>query len=336
MENHGSAKGAFVRAAATFRNWIRKGHEKFQPEKDRYHLYISYACPWAHRTLIVRNLKGLEDVVGLSIVHPTWARTKPQYDWDRHCGWIFTSPGDEPRKSTEGFGSFDSEGVIPDTVNGVGTIRELYELAGSKSHGVAFSVPILWDKKLNTIVNNESSEIIQIFNSEFNEFAKNPDLNLAPEDLKESMKAVDEWIYSDINNGVYRCGFSRTQEAYEEAFDVLFDSLDKLEELLGRSRYVAGDKLTLSDIRAWVTLTRFDEVYTVYFKTNKRHIVSYPNILNFCREIYQVPGVADTLNMKHIKTHYYTSHAKLNHFAIIPKGANFEGELQKPHDRNRF
>jgi len=223
-------KPAFVRESI-FRNWISEDSDKFQPESGRYHLYISYGCPWANRCLAVRNLKGLQDHIGLSIVHPTMQRTKP--DVDDHVGWVFRNEGDEPLSNSSGYGKFECKDVIPDTVNNTKTIREIYEKVTKES--TVYSVPILWDKKLQTIVNNESSEIIRMFNSAFNKLAKNPELDLYPEDLRKQIDEINDWVYHNINIGVYKCGLAQSQEAYDEAVKNLFDHLDKAEEILSKN-----------------------------------------------------------------------------------------------------
>jgi len=329
------SKGAFVRKDAVFRHWIKEG-TKFAPESNRYHLYVAYACPWASRCLALYHMKGLEDVIGLSITHPTWQRTNPDSESDTHTGWVFRNPNDPPLSNTLGHGSYSCEGCVPDSVNGAKTIREIYErcwLAEATQKGTC-TIPFLWDKKLNTIVNNESSEINVMLNSEFNQFCKHPELDLNQQDLKEEMEKVNEWIYTGINNGVYRCGFAKSQIAYQEAFDLLFLSMDRLEELLSKQRYVCGPKLTLSDVAAFVTLIRFDEVYVVYFKTNKKMVRNdYPNIFNYIKEIYQFPGVAKSVNMTHIKMTYYTSHPHLNTYGIIPIGC--PDDWSSPHNRER-
>jgi len=225
-------------------------------------------------------------------------------------------------------------GNEPDPLGNAKTIREVYERA--KDQNGKYSVPILWDKKLNTIVNNESSEIIRMLNSEFNEFSKYPDLDLYPESLRESMDSVNQWIYPKINNGVYRCGFAKSQAAYDEAIEELTEAFDKVDDILKKQRYIAGDTFTLADVRLFVTLLRFDEVYIVYFKTNTRSVTHTPAILNYCREIYQMPGVKDTVSMEQIKAHYFTSHPVLNSYSIIPRGGNFIKLLEEPHNRDSF
>lgn len=320
--------GEFKRTEAGFRSIIEPGG-RFEPEAGRYHLYVSYACPWANRCLATLYMKGLEDVVGVSVVHPTWQRSRPGVPGDEHCGWAFRDPSDPPLSSATGYGSFSCAGCVPDTINGAKFVRDLYDLA----HDTAgkYSVPVLWDKKERTIVNNESSEIIRMFNSAFNHLAKNPSLDLYPEDLKQAIDDANEWIYPTINNGVYRCGFATSQAAYDAAFGELFASLERCEEILSRQRYIAGPVLTEADVRLFMTLIRFDEVYVVYFKTNRKFIHEYPNLRNYVRELHQTPGIGRSINMDHIKVHYFTSHPKLNYYAIVPGGA--EPWWEQPHDR---
>lgn len=333
-----SDNGELKRKDAAWRNLIERGEEaKFKPEKGRYHLFVSYACPWAHRTLIVRALKGLEDTISVTVVHPTWRKTKPTDSQDHHTGWTFGDRNGEPFRNTDGLGGpFPASypETEPEPFFGSATLRELYERAGDKDG--KYSVPVLWDKKLNTIVSNESSDIIRMFNSEFNEFAKDSGLDLYPEGERDAIDAVNDWVYPTINNGVYRCGFAKSQEAYDEAIEQLTDSFDRVEAILGKRRYIAGDRLTEADVRLFVTLLRFDEVYIPYFKTNTRSVTSTPAVLNYCREIFQLPGVADTVNMTHIKAHYYTSHPSLNKFSVIPRGNDFVGLLKMPHNRERI
>ena len=311
---------------------------KFKPEKDRYHLFVAYACPWANRALIVRAMKGLEDVIGYTAVHPTWVKTKPDDPSDKHTGWRFASNPDEeepPFHNSIGQGgpfSPTAEGCEPNPLFDSYTVRDIYEKANDTDG--KYTVPILWDKKLNTIVSNESSEIIQMLNSEFNEFAKNPDLDLNPKYLRDDMASVDDWIYTDLNNGVYRCGFAKTQSAYDTAITDLTSAFDQVDSILQHQRFIAGDQITLSDIRLFVTLVRFDEVYAVYFKANTRSVAYTPSILNYCREIYQMAGVKQTIKMDQIKQHYYTSHPHLNPFSVIPRGIGFLKLLDEPHNRD--
>merc|ERR1712032_178870 len=327
---------------AAWRNWIsRKNGDKFPPEAGRYHLYVAYACPWAHRTLIVRALKGLEDVISVTVVKPVWQKTKPNNDKDNHSGWIFGEEKPTPENNDNGNGG-DSDGQYgtttvhpgntPDPMYGAFSIREIYEKSGDVDG--KYSVPILYDKKLKTIVSNESSDIIRMLNSEFNDYAKNPHLDLYPTKYRNDIDSANEWIYPTINNGVYRCGFATTQEAYDRAITELTDSFDRVDTILQKQRYIAGESFTEADVRLFVTLLRFDEIYTVYFKTNTRSVTSTPSILNYLRDIYQMPGVAETVNMDQIKAHYYCSHPVLNHYSIIPKGNDFIGKLKEPHNRS--
>ena len=291
-----------------------------------------YFSPWAHRTLIVRALKGLEDAISVTVVHPIWQKTKPDDPDDTHTGWVFGNKDGEPFVNTIGKGGPFLPcypGNEPDPIHGARTIRDIYELSNDTEG--KYSVPILWDKQLSTIVSNESSEIIRMLNSEFNEFAQNPDLDLYPEELREEIDALNDWIYPTLNNGVYRCGFAASQFAYDEAIEELTHSFDRLESILSKRRFLVSDtSLTEADVRLFVTLIRFDEVYTVYFKTNTRSVTATPALLNYCRAIYQMPYVAATVNMEQIKLHYYCSHPILNHYSIVPRGADFEKLLKQP------
>jgi len=297
--------GRFVRQDSIFRNWVTAdGSSGFEAEPGRYHLYVCYACPWAHRTLILRKLKGLEDVISVDPVH-----------------WFMGENGWE----------FDAE--HPDSVNGARYLHQVYTRAKPDYTG-RVTVPTLWDKRQGTIVNNESAELIRMLNGAFNAFAKRPELDFYPVELRGEIEAVNERVYHTVNNGVYKAGFATSQAAYEEAFDALFDTLDWLEDRLDRQRYLAGDRLTEADIRLFTTLVRFDPVYVGHFKCNKRRIADYPNLWNFTREIYQLPGVKETVRMDHIKNHYYASHLKVNPTGIVPKGPDID--FDAPHDRDRF
>ncbi|XP_019150608.1 PREDICTED: uncharacterized protein LOC109147412 [Ipomoea nil] len=314
-----STTGAFERTASTFRNLIsRDPNATFPAEAGRYHLYVSYACPWASRCLAYLNIKGLEKAISFTSVKPIWARTK---DTDEHMGWIF------PSSSTE------EPGAEPDPLSGAKSIRELYELASSNYAG-KYTVPVLWDKKLKTIVNNESSEIIRMFNTEFNGIAENAALDLYPPHLQSQINSLNEWIYDGINNGVYKCGFAKKQEPYNEAVQKLYEALDKCEHILSKQRYLCGNQVTEADIRLFVTLIRFDEVYAVHFKCNKKLLREYPNLFNYTKDIFQIPGMSSTVNMEHIKKHYYGSHPSINPFGIIPQGPNID--YTSPHDREKL
>lgn len=299
-------QGEFVRKETAFRSWIKSdGSSDFPPETGRYHLYVSLACPWAHRTLIYRKLKGLEHVISVDVVDPILPGQ----------GWTF-------QKS--------SPGTTGDTVNGLDILRQVYELASPGYDGVV-TVPVLWDTTGKTIVNNESSGIIRMFNTEFQHLADNPGLDLYPGELRESIDGINSWVYEEINNGVYRAGFARTQKAYSSAVSRLFAALDRAESILARRRYLCGDTLSEADIRLFVTLVRFDAVYVAHFKCNIRRIVDYPNLWGFTRDIYQLPGVAETVNMEHIKRHYFESHRHINPFGIVPDGPQLD--FTTPHGR---
>ncbi|KAH0453110.1 hypothetical protein IEQ34_017434 [Dendrobium chrysotoxum] len=323
-----SPTGYFIRTPSTFRNFISKDSaSQFPAVSGRYHLYISYTCPWASRCLAYLKLKGLDKAIGFTVtfflapkdfaVKTKWERTK---ETDEHLGWVF------PRSTTE------EPGADPDPLNGARSIRELYELASSNYSG-KYTVPVLWDKQLKTIVNNESSEIIRMFNTEFNEIAENPDLDLYPSHLQAVIDEVNEWVYDTINNGVYKCGFAQKQGPYNEAVVKLFDALDKCEEILSKQRYICANELTEADIRLFVTLIRFDEVYAVHFKCNKKQIREYPNLFNYTKDIYQIPGISHSVNFEHIRKGYYGM-LSLNPFGVIPIGPNID--YSAPHDRERF
>ncbi|KAK6944656.1 hypothetical protein RJ641_025758, partial [Dillenia turbinata] len=314
-----STTGAFLRTPSTFRNFIsQEPNSSFPPESGRYHLYMSYACPWASRCLSYLKIKGLDKAISFTAVKPIWERTKQT---DDHKGWVF------PASAAE------EAGAEPDPLNGAGSIRELYEHASTNYSG-KYTVPVLWDKKMKTIVNNESAEIIRMLNTEFNHIAENAALDLYPPHLQAQIDEANEWIYDKINNGVYKCGFARKQEPYDEAVNNLYEALDKCEEILGKQRYMCGNTLSEADIRLFVTLIRFDEVYAVHFKCNKKLLREYPNLFSYTKDIYQIPGMSSTVNMEHIKRHYYGSHPTINPFGIIPRGPNIN--YSSPHNRDRF
>ena len=286
-------KGRFQRNPTTFRDRITAdGSSGFPAVANRYHLYVSYACPWAHRTLIMRSLKELTDAISISVVDPLMAED----------GWEFS----------------DFRGTIPDTVNDTKYLRKVYAIADSNYTG-RVTVPILWDKETSTIVNNESREIIRMFDTEFRDIASN-EVDLYPQGLKDKVdRAIDD-IYDPINNGVYKAGFAKSQSAYEEAVTELFAALDYWEDILAKQKYLCGDSLTEADICMFTTLFRFDAVYYVHFKCNLRHIWDYPNLWNYLKNIYHYPGVKETCNLEHIKLHYYQSHPHINPSGIVPKG----------------
>lgn len=328
-----SKKGAYTRHQSKHRHFINQDHELYTAEAGRYHLHVALACPWACGTLATLFLKGLDHAISYSIVHPTWGKTKPDDDADRHFGWVYRNPGDEPMSNPLGHGSIQcDDALIPDDITKVKSIRDIYALAGD--HEGPFTTPVLWDKKTNTIVNNESTEILKMLNSEFNEYAKN-NVDLYPQEFEtELIKLNNSMIYPKVNNGVYRSGFARSQEAYEQAVMDVFATLEVLEQRLSKQRYLAGDKFTWLDLRLFMTLVRFDPVYVTYFKTNEKRIADYPNLLGYVRDIYSNESIKRSINMDHIKTHYFTSHPHLNTFGIIP--IHNGPDLDVPHGRDKL
>lgn len=305
------SSGKFVRSTAGFRNWITpdgaagpSGTDGFKAESGRYHLYVSYACPWAHRTLIFRALKGLTDHITVSVVHPDMLDD----------GWSFST---------------DYPGATGDTLYGLPFARDIYTKADPEVSG-RVTVPILWDKQRQTIVSNESSEIIRMFNSAFNGLTDNTD-DYWPKDLRAAIEPVNDRIYNTLNNGVYKSGFAATQAAYSEAVTALFETLDWLENRLSSSRYLMGDKITEADWRLFPTLIRFDPVYHLHFKCNRNRIVDFPNLWAYTRELYQWKGVAETTNLDHIVRHYHYSHESINPHRIIP--INPVLDYHAPHNR---
>ena len=301
-------QGKFVRPSTTSRNQITvDGSSGFKAEAGRYHLYISWACPWAHRTAIMRRLKGLEDVICLSVV----AAEIDQNSWE----FSDTEPG-----------------CIPDHVNHTRYLWELY-LKADPNYSGRVTVPVLWDTQTNTIVNNESREIVKMFDTQFEAYAKN-DVDFYPEKLQSAIDEIADAIYQPINNGVYKAGFATTQSAYDEVVTELFANLDHWESVLAKQRYLAGDRITEADWFMFTTLLRFDAVYYVHFKCNLRRIVDYPNLWNYLKDLYQQPGIKETCNLDHIKRHYYRSHPNVNPTRIVPKGPiiNFE----ETHNRDRI
>lgn len=305
--------GHFIRPTTQFRNWVTadgspgpSGRGGFKAEPGRYHLYVSLACPWAHRTVIFRKLKALDSVISLSVVSPDMLKD----------GWTFNT----------------DEGSTGDGVNGKNKLSEIYLLADARYTG-RVSVPVLWDKQRKTIVNNESSEIIRMLNSAFDAFT-NVRADYYPARLRGEIDRINELTYSNINNGVYRAGFATSQAAYEQAFRNLFDALDEIEHILSQRRYLVGNAITEADWRLFPTLVRFDAVYYAHFKCNWRHIYEYPNLSNYLRDLYQQPGVAETVSLEQIKRHYYFSQRHVNPAGIVPVGPQLD--FSAPHDRARF
>ena len=309
-----ASDGKFVRDVARFRNWVTKdgaagpsGEGGFVAEAGRYHLYVSYACPWAHRTLMMRHLKGLEDLIDISVVHPFMAED----------GWTFSS---------------DFAGATGDMVMGNAFLRDVYLASYDKTSG-RVTVPILWDKSQNCIVSNESSEIIRMLNSAFDHLTGN-ERDFWPEELRDDIETINELIYDKVNNGVYKSGFATTVAAYEEAVSGLFEALDKMEAHLSTNRYLMGTRFTEADIRFFATLIRFDPVYVGHFKCNIRRIADYPAIYGYMKEIYQLEDIAGTVFFDHIKSHYYASHDMINPTRIVPVGP--VQDLHSPHGRENL
>lgn len=306
--------GRFERSAAQFRNWVTadgsagpQGKGGFRAEPGRYHLYVSLACPWAHRTLIFRELKGLQDMVDVSVVHPLMLGE----------GWTFET---------------DFPGATGDRLNDLSRLYELY-LKADDTYSGRVTVPVLWDRHQQTIASNESADIIRMFNSAFDEVGATAG-DYYPAPLRDEIDEVNNWVYDQVNNGVYKAGFATSQEAYDDAVTTLFDALDRLEQRLSHQRYLVGEQLTEADWRLFTTLVRFDPVYVTHFKCDRRRISDYPNLMNYVRDLYQTPGVAGTVNLAHIRNHYFRSHPTINKYGILPIGP--EVTLDQPHDRGRF
>lgn len=303
-----STGGEYLRKDSQFRDTISADHSTYQPEAGRYHLFVSLACPWAHRTLIFRVLKGLESVIGVTVVKPEMLDN----------GWELSESAQQ------------AEGYSASPIAGIEYMHQVYTSAQSDYSG-RVTVPVLWDTKTHTIVNNESADIIRILNTAFNDLTGNRD-DYYPESLRSEIDAINENVYDRINNGVYKVGFATTQKAYEGNFHELFATLDQLEQRLNNQRYLAGEQLTEADWRLFTTLIRFDSVYHGHFKCNLRMLEDYPNLSNYLRELYQHPGVAGTVDFNHIKTHYYYSHDMINPTRVVPLGPAIN--YQRPHNRN--
>ena len=297
--------GHFVRQEDAFKDWVRAdGSTDFAPAFDRYHLYVSYACPWAHRIILARRLKGLTNTIGMTAVDP----------WRDDRGWAFR----------------DGDGYSADPINGLKFLSEAYRASDPDYRG-RFTVPVLWDKQTNRIVSNNDDDLLRMFNAEFNAFADRADLDLCPAAHLAEIDQINAVVYQNVNNGVYRAGFASSQRAYEEAVKPLFETLDELDKRLARQRYLVGGQLTEADIRLFVTLVRFDAVYVGHFKCNLRRIVDYPALGPYLRDLYQHAGVAETVRIDHIKTHYYATHTEINPSAIVPVGPALD--LDAPHQR---
>jgi putative glutathione S-transferase len=309
-----TSKGRFIRSEAQFRNWVTadgnpgpSGKGGFKAEPGRYHLYVSRACPWAHRTLIFRKLKGLESMISISAVNSYMG---PE-------GWTFD----------------DGPGVIPDPINQASRLYEVY-LAADPHYSGRATVPVLWDKETHTIVSNESAEIIRMFNSAFDMVGAAADVDFYPEEHREEIDELNAYIYSNVNNGVYKSGFATTQDAYEEAARNVFVALDMVEAKLAARRYLMGSAVTEADWRLFTTLVRFDPVYFGHFKCNVRRIADYANLWGYTCDLYQYPGIADTVDIEYIKAHYYGSHDSINPHLIVPIGPDID--YSQPHGRARL
>lgn len=300
--------GEFERQETTFRERVEPSdHTTFPAESGRYHLYVSYACPWAHRTLVTRALKGLDGAISVDIVDP----------YRDENGWQFT-----PEK----------DGCTADTINGAAYLREVY-LEAAPNYTGRVTVPVLWDTKRETIVNNESAEIMRMLDTAFDQFGTR-DVDLYPESHQAEIDRLIDAIYDPINNGVYRAGFADTQAAYEQAVGELFDALDRYDELLSTQRFLAGEMLTEADVAMFTTLVRFDSVYHTHFKCNHKKISEYPALWNYLKELYQLPGIAETVNLEHIREHYYTTHTDINPKRIVAVGPSHD--FGAPHDRDQL
>ncbi len=300
-------EGAFVRPEDQFRGWVTcDGSKGYPAELGRYHLYVSLACPWAHRTVIMRKLKGLEDVIGMTVVDPVRDER----------GWAFRN----------------GPGYSEDPVNGFQFLSEAYKVS-EPDYNARVTVPVLWDKKTGRIVSNADDDIMRMFNSEFNAFTKS-DLDFYPEALRAEIDAINDFVYPNVNDGVYRAGFATTQSTYEREVRALFNALDQIEERLRTNRYLVGNQMTEADWRLFTTLIRFDAVYYIHFKCNIRRIIDYPNLYGYLRELYQHEEIAETVNFDHIKHHYYITHTDINPTRIVPVGP--ELDLNSPHNRDKL
>ncbi|CNL73647.1 glutathione S-transferase family protein [Yersinia frederiksenii] len=309
-----STGGHFKRSTSQFRNWVTddgqagpQGKAGFKAEANRYHLYVSLACPWAHRTLLMRTLKGLESLISVSVVHPLMLEN----------GWTFAR---------------DFPAATGDELYQLDYLYQLY-LRADPDYTGRVTVPVLWDKQQQTVVSNESADIIRMFNSAFDDVGAIAG-DYYPAALRSDIDDINSWVYDQVNNGVYKAGFATTQSAYDEAVATLFDALDRLEQILAKHRYLTGNTLTEADLRLWTTLVRFDPVYVTHFKCDKRRISDYPNLYGFLREIYQMPGIAETVDFAHIRNHYYRSHGTINPFGIISIGP--QQDLLTAHGRDKI
>mmetsp|Transcript_4867 Transcript_4867/g.14082 ORF Transcript_4867/g.14082 Transcript_4867/m.14082 type:complete len:346 (+) Transcript_4867:172-1209(+) len=307
-------EGVFKRSPSRYRG---TPSEDEMNDDSRFVLYISYACPWANRTLAVVYLKGLEDQIRVSVVHPVWQRTRPEDPADTHCGWVFRDEHNDPVSTANGHGSFDCRGCVPDPL-GHRCIRDLY----NETYDTKFTVPVLYDSKRKIIVNNESSEIMRILNGWPVRPAGTKHIDLYPAEDRAEIDRINELTYEAINNGVYKCGFATTQSAYDRAVEELFLALDECDRILSKQRWIANtEEVSEADIRLVMTLIRFDAVYVVYFKTNVRMIKDFAHLAEYVRDVLATyPAIARSIDIGHIKTHYFCSHPLLNPYGIVPRG----------------
>jgi glutathionyl-hydroquinone reductase len=319
--------GRFMRQKSRFTDWVTAdGSSGYLAAPGRYHLYVARACPWSQRTLIVRRLKGLDDVIGVSYAHP----------FRDERGWAFSGPDDAAGHGTDANTGTDAPGGrltggrFTDDLHGWELLSEAYRASDPSFRG-RITVPVLWDRETGRIVNNDSAHIVRMLNSAWDEWG-DASVDLYPEPLRAEIDAINDWVYDRFNNGVYRAGFATSQGAYDEAFADVFSALERLEAILAERRYLTGDALTEADWRAWVTLLRFDPVYHTHFRLNGRRIADHPNLWGYTRELYQLPGIAETTSIDEIKTHYYTTHDQLNPKRIIPRGP-LDWDLTAPHGR---
>jgi glutathionyl-hydroquinone reductase len=319
--------GRFVRQRSRFNDRVTAdGSSGYRAEPGRYHLYVARACPWSQRTLIVRHLKGLEEAIGVSFANP----------FRDERGWAFSGQDDVAGHGTDADTRADAPGRAQtrdgfvDKLHGWDFLAQAYRASDPAFVG-RLTVPVLWDRETGRIVNNDSAAIVRMLNEAWDEWG-DASVDLYPEPLRAEIDAINEWVYHDLNNGVYRAGFARSQAAYDEAFDGVFAALERLEGILAERRYLTGETLTEADWRAWVTLLRFDPVYHTHFRLNGRRVTDHPNLWGYTRELYQVPGIAQTTSIDEIKTHYYTTHDELNPKHIIPRGP-LDWDLTAPHGR---
>lgn len=328
------AKGEFKRTPGAFRELVSPGG-RHPPEAGRYHLHLALACPWANGVLSALYLKGLEHAISYSLAHPTWQRTRPDDPSDAHVGWVYRAPGDAALASPAGHGAFEcDEALVPDTVGGCASVRDAYDkYGGDGARGAAkFTTPLLVDTATGEAVNNESEEILRMLDGAFGGLGAPAAPRLFPPERDAELAELHEWVYSDVLNGVYKCGFARTQTAYEEAEGALQRGLERLDGMLGARRFLGGDALCWVDLRLFHTLARFESVYMTHFKANRRPLTHFIHLADYTRDVYQShEAVRRSFNLRHVKVHYFSSHPGLNPYAVVPAADGFD--LDAPHGR---